>query len=666
MCGICGTWGFSDSWSASEQVVVRMRDTMIHRGPDDAGVHLEPGERLALGHRRLAIVDLSRAGRQPMCNETGELWITYNGETYNHLALRRELEAAGHVYRSRTDTETVLHLYEQLGPACVERLEGMFAFAIWDGRRRELFMARDRLGVKPLYYARRAGGFAFASEVRALLEHPAIGAELDEQSFFHYLTFAFVPAPATMYSGVGKLAPAERMIVRADGSFERQRYWSPLSAEAAIESRSMSAEEAQEHVLELLRDSVRKRMMADVPCGVFLSGGVDSSTNVALMAEVSPEPVRTFAIAPREHRAYDELGYARAVARWCGTDHHEVKIDLSDLSDFLPLLPAYQDEPLADWTGIPQYFVTALARETGTIVIDVGEGADEIFHGYRGYAQHRHVIVPFQRLLPRAAQRLTAELATACCYRLGRFTRHADALRDAAADELPYHGGGLCFRGPLKDELVPGGARFASSHAVAARHWREAGDAVAARRHDAEARELRPDLFQRMSYLELKQRLSELLLMRMDRVTMLCSVEGREPFLDHRLVEFVLALPPRLKYRHGEGKVALKRAVRGLLPPEVTTRRKQGFGTPMVEWLRTSFGAEARAAVSGSALRERGLIDYRVSDRLFAEHLSGRADWSYQLWNLYNISRWYDYWIAGEGSRLAPVRERPAARAAAR
>jgi asparagine synthase (glutamine-hydrolysing) len=381
---------------------------------------------------------------------------------------------------------------------------------------------------------------------------------------------------------------------------------------------------------------VRKRMMSDVPFGVFLSGGVDSSTNVALLAEASSEPVRTFSIAPRHHRAYDELEYARAVARHCATDHHELRIDLPELEEFLPLLPAYQDEPIADWTAIPQYFITRLARETGTIVVQVGEGADEIFHGYRGYAQHRRVVVPFQRLLPRPARIAAASLAAAAAGRAGRFTRHADALLDAADSDIPYRGGGLCFRGPLKRAVLDGHLRFEDSFAVAERHWREAG-------------RLQPgaDIFARMSYLELKQRLAELLLMRMDRITMSCSVEGREPFLDHRLVEFALALPPRLKYRRGEGKVVLKQAVRHLLPEEVTTRRKQGFGTPMSEWLRGPFGRRARAEVTGSALRELGLLEYAPIERLFDEHQSGRADWSYQLWNLYNISRWYDYWIAG-------------------
>lgn len=636
MCGICGSISFGEQLETIPETLLAMRDTLVHRGPDDQGAWSSPDGRVALGHRRLSIVDLSPAGHQPMSNEAGDVWIVYNGEVYNHESLRWELEANGHVYRSRTDTETVLHLYEELGPRCVEQLDGMFAFAIWDGPRRRLFLARDRLGVKPLYYRLTSDGLIFGSEVRAILRHPAVSADLDEESFFHYLTFAFVPSPRTIYAGIDKLAPAERLSVSQDGSVEKDRYWSPFSADATAASAGLSDRAAEEHVLELLRASVRKRMMSDVPFGVFLSGGVDSSTNVALMAEVSGAPVRTYSIAPKQYSAYDELEYARSVAQHFETDHHEIKIGLDDLMAFLPMLPAYQDEPLSDWTGISQYFVTKLARETGTIVIQVGEGADEIFHGYRGYAQHRHVVQPFQRWLPREARLVLAQGAGRATRRLGRFTRHSDALLDAADNSIPYRGGGLCFRGPLKDEVLGGSSRFANSYQIPERYWREI-DQI----HP------RADVFQRISYLELKQRLAELLLMRMDRVTMACSVEGRDPFLDHQLVEFVMSLPPRLKYRRGVGKVVLKNAVHHLLPSEVTTRKKQGFGTPAKEWLRGPFASEAHRAVSASALRERQLLRYEVIDRLFAEHRAGTNDWSYQLWNLYNISRWYDHWIAG-------------------
>jgi len=634
MCGISGILGLTDAFAVDESTAVRMRDTLVHRGPDAEGVELLAGDRVALAHRRLAIVDLSPAGRQPMSNEDGTLWITYNGEIYNHAELRAELEAKGHRYRSRTDSETIVHLYEELGPDCVERLDGMFAFAVWDGRRRELFLARDRVGVKPLSFASLPGGFLFASEPKALLEHPALAPDLDEQALHHYLTFAFVPPPQSLFAGIEKLAPAERMTVSADdGSIAREIYWDPLSPELAQEMEGMSDAEMIDELRELLRGSIRKRMMSDVPYGVFLSGGLDSSTNVALMSELTPEPVRTYSTAPKSHAKYDELRYARTVAERFHTDHHEVLIDDSDLASFLPQLGELQDEPLSDWTSIPQHFVTKLARDSGTVVVQVGEGADEIFHGYKGYADHRRFVPPLQRL-PEPVRRALGRAAAAITERTGHGVRHGEALYDAGHSRLPYWGGAICFRGPLKDRIVshPG----PRAYDVVERHW----DAAARRYPKA-------DLFQLMSYVELKQRLSELLLMRLDRIAMLSSVEGREPFLDYRLVEFALALPARMKHRDGQGKWILREAIRDALPSEILDRPKQGFGTPMVEWLRGPFGDQAHRRVSGSSLAERGLLDYDVVDSLFAAHKLGKADWSYQLWNLYNLSVWHDRWVAG-------------------
>jgi asparagine synthase (glutamine-hydrolysing) len=389
-------------------------------------------------------------------------------------------------------------------------------------------------------------------------------------------------------------------------------------------------------------------MMSDVPFGVFLSGGVDSSTNVALMAELVDQPVKTFSTSPRSHEAYDELDYARLVARRFETDHHEVLIDTDDLEEFLPLLLYHQDEPLADWTAVPQHYVTKLARDAGVIVVQAGEGADELFHGYRGYATHRRFVAPFQRL-PGPAQRLLAQGAVGLTRRLGRGIRHGEAIHDAAHSPLPYWGGSLCFRGQLKDELFPGSARHGSSYESVERLWAETDHADA-------------DLFQRMTYVELKQRLSELLLMRFDRITMANSVEGREPFLDHHLVEFALALPPEDKYRGRTGKVILKQAVEGIVPTEVLTRKKQGFGTPMKEWLRGEFGRRAQAEVRASSLLERGLLDTATIDRLFDAHRSGAGDWSFHIWNLYSACVWHDYWVAGRRPAERPV---PLARSSA-
>jgi asparagine synthase (glutamine-hydrolysing) len=634
MCGIAGILAFNDSLALDEPTVARMTDTLRHRGPDDAGTCVRPEERVALGHRRLSIIDLSSAGHQPMANEDGSAWITYNGEVYNHAELRGELEARGHRFRSATDTEAIIHLYEEEGPACVERLHGMFAVAIWDARRRVLFLARDRVGVKPLYYALLPQGLLFGSEAKAILEHPAAPRDLDDEALVSYLTFGFTPPPRTMFKGISKLGAGEWMTVTARGQTERRTWWDPMPSPAVSdEVAAMSEPEMVAEVRNRLRESVRKRMMSDVPFGVFLSGGLDSSTNVALMAELTDVPVRTYSTAPRGHARYDELQYARTVARRFGTDHHEVLVDEQSMREFVPELVFHQDEPLSDWTAVPQHFVTRLAREMGTIVVQVGEGADELFHGYQGYVDHRRVVVPFQRWVPQVIRRSVGVVAVHATTRAGRGIRHGEALYDAGHSRIPYWGGALCFRGPLKERLLRNGHDDALR--TVERIWDEGG----ARRGDA-------DLFQRMSYLELRQRLPELLLARMDRIAMASSVEGREPFLDHELVELAMALPPRMKYRDGQGKHVLREAMRAVLPPEVLARPKQGFGSPMEEWLRRDFGHDARAAVRGSALADRELLDYDVVDRLFAAHRRGRGDWSKHLWNLYCVSQWYDRWVA--------------------
>jgi asparagine synthase (glutamine-hydrolysing) len=635
MCGICGIVGFSDAFDTSERTVVAMSDTIAHRGPDDSGAWIEPANRVALGHRRLAIVDLSPAGHNPMPNEDGTVWITYNGEVYNHVALREELEAKGHVFRSHADTEAILHLYEEEGPACVERLEGMFGFAIWDSRRRALFLARDRLGVKPLYYAQTPGGFVFGSEIKAIIEHPQITADLDEEAFGHYLTFVSTPAPLTMFKGVRKLAPAERMVVSADGSVSSEIWWDPMSSDAAREVAAMGEAELQDRLLELLRTSVGKRMMSDVPFGVFLSGGVDSSTNVALMAELMDDPVRTYSVGFKQHEKYNELEYARRIAERFGTDHHEIVIDESDLVDFLPEMIHHQDEPIADWVCVPLHFVATLARRHGTIVVQIGEGSDEIFHGYQLYIdameRRRRFWEPFQRV-PSRVRRAVGRSAVELSRRTGRLGFHAAYIDDAARGRQPFWGGAIAWQGHLKSQLLTNGLADQDSYEIVERLWTAAGP-------DA-------DLLQRMTYLELRQRLAELLLMRVDKMLMATSVEGREPFLDHHLVEFAMALPPHYKVRDGVGKILLKQAVDGLIPHDIVYRKKMGFGAPVSEWFRGELGERAQQHIRRSSLAERGLIDYDLVDDLWNQHRAG-LEWSFQLWNLYNVSAWHDYWVAG-------------------
>ena len=638
MCGICGIRAIRDDFPAGEELVTKMNDTIVHRGPDDGGAWASDEHGVALAHRRLSIIDLSYAGHQPMSNEDGTVWITFGGEIYNHLDLRPELEAKGHVYRSQTDTETIIHLYEEEGPRCVERLHGMFHYAIWDSRTRELHLARDRLGKKPVYFAQPGGNFIFASEIKALLVHPALTADLDEEAFFHYLTFVCTPAPMTMFKGVHKMEPAERMTVRADGTTESEIYWSPFSQQVAAEVDSMSEPELKERLLELLRKSIQRRMMSDVPFGVFLSGGIDSSTNVALMDELMGDPVQTFSVGFEDPR-YNELGYARRIVEQFGTDHHEMVMTAADLERFVPELVYHQDEPLADPTSVPVHYVSKLARDSGTVVVQVGEGSDELFHGYEGYITHarfrRRYWPPFQRV-PRPLRKALSRAALAIALRSGRFLGHAQAIEEASEGRLPFWGGAIAYQGALKDLVLSNGRPHPDSYAIVERFLQ-----------DAERERPDADLLQKMTYLELKNRLAELLLMRVDKMTMANSVEARVPFLDHELVEFALALPAEMKVRNGEGKYLLKKAVEGILPPEVINRPKQGFVAPMSEWLRGEMGEKMRRDIRKSTLTERGLLDYDVIDRLWEAHRSGRGEWAFQLWNIYNVSAWHDYWVAG-------------------
>src|SRR5262245_57920960 len=362
-----------------------MRDTMTHRGPDDAGTYMSPDGRVGLGHRRLSIVDLSAAGRQPMSNEDGSVWITFNGEIYNHASLRAALERKGHTYRSRTDTETLLHLYEEEGPDFVRQLEGMFAIGLWDARKGELLLVRDRLGIKPLYYAVLPGTVLFGSEIKAILAHPRVSRRIDLAAFYHYLTFIAAPAPRTLFQGVHKIPPATRVTIDRKGGIRSDTYWDPLDALPENGVPGADEESCAKRIRDLLGQAIEKRMMADVPCGFFLSGGLGSSANVALMARLMDRPVRTYSVGFKDHPSYNEFDYARKVANLFKTEHHEVQIGSRDLLDFMPGLIFHQDEPIADWVCVPLHYVAKLARSTGTIVVQVGEGSDEQFFGYEHY-----------------------------------------------------------------------------------------------------------------------------------------------------------------------------------------------------------------------------------------------------------------------------------------
>src|SRR5436309_9652218 len=412
MCGICGVWEYGAArGNITPELLVSMRDVMTHRGPDDAGELVFDEARGGFGFRRLSIIDLSEAGNQPMHGCTDRVWLVFNGEIYNHAELRESLEQHGHSYSSRTDSETILHLYEERGLDFVSEIEGDYAIALWDADRERLVLARDRAGVKPLYFYQRNGRFIFASEIKAILEHPAVTAEVNEEALYHYLTFVTTPPPQTLFEGIQKIPAGHMLVIDRGGEARLTQYWDALPPEKMLER---TEEEHQQEILELLRNSIKKRMMADVPFGVFLSCGVDSSANVALMSELMTQPVRTFTVGFKDCEELNELDSARAISQRFSTDHHEVMIGREEMQKFLPELVFHQDEPIADPVCVPLYYVSKLARETGTIVVQVGEGSDELFAGYDKYVKYLRLHERFWRhaeRAPRFARRAASAIA---------------------------------------------------------------------------------------------------------------------------------------------------------------------------------------------------------------------------------------------------------------
>jgi len=637
VCGICGIFNYAGTnFEVTTELITDMRDTMIHRGPDDAGIYISPDRKLGLGHRRLSIIDLSAMGCQPMCNEDGSVWIIYNGEIYNHQKLRKELEAKGHHYKSHTDTESILHLYEERGPDCVNDLEGMFAFAIWDNKKKRMLFARDRIGKKPLYYAIQDGQLIFASEIKAILKHPRIKREIDTTALYHYLTLYVTPAPMTLFEGINKLPPGYIMVCDKDGNIQQEQYW-----DAIVQTPTEDYPEVYyiEEIRRLLSESIEKRMMSDVPFGVFLSGGIDSSTNVALMARLMNRPVDTFSVGFKDQPAYNEFNYARQIATEFKTNHHEVTIDQHDLMDYVPEMVYHQDEPLADWVCVPLYYVSKLARNNGTIVIQIGEGSDEIFFGYDGYMTYLNIYntywKPYMKT-PGALRRAVYSLASPLSPLIGRGPGLKELLRCAASGEELFWGGAIAFSEVQKKKLMSDSG-----------NWQGLNSFNIVKQPLAKIDSQKPgaDFMERMTYLELKHRLPELLLMRVDKVTMSTSVEGRAPYLDQKLVEFAMGIPAKFKVRNGQTKYILKKAVEGIIPDNIIYRKKQGFAAPVKEWFTGELGRYMTDSVLNSRLRERQFFDYTFIENMLKKQRYGKSDNSTRLWTLFNLSRWYDCWI---------------------
>jgi asparagine synthase (glutamine-hydrolysing) len=639
MCGICGVWEYGAvEGRVAGALISDMRDQMQHRGPDDAGELIFDNGRGGLGFRRLSIIDLSEAGHQPMHGCDDQLWLVFNGEIYNHARLREGLQHRGHRYASRTDSETILHLYEERGPDFVHDLEGDYAIALWDARREQLLLVRDRIGVKPLYFYQKDGRFIFASEIKAILRHPAVTPDVDEGALYHYLTFLTTPAPQTLFKDIQKLPAGHMLIVKRDGSITRQQYWDALPPPVA---EIRTDDEHKEEILRLLRASITKRMMSDVPFGVFLSGGVDSSANVALMSEQMSRPVETFTVGFRDQEYLNELESARRIAREFCTNHHEVIISEKEMQDFLPELVFHQDEPIADPVCVPLYYVSKLARDSGTIVVQVGEGADEIFSGYDNYRQYLALHENFWRhaeRIPSSLRRVVSGLARPLLEATGRKRTAIELIRRLGADEPLFWGATIVYDEALKPRIL-------------SRQMRERFNglsslqAVTPYLDHIEQERPNSDFLSRLTYLELKLRLPELLLMRVDKITMATSVEARVPFLDHHLVEYALGLPRSLKVEGTSGKHILKRALEDILPRDLLYNPKRGFGAPVREWFRNGLGEWFDAHLMNSPMRSRQFLNYEFVGRLLDEHRRGQKDWGFHLWALLNLSLWYERWI---------------------
>jgi asparagine synthase (glutamine-hydrolysing) len=627
VCGLVGVLNLKAGPPIDVARLTAMRDSIRHRGPDGEGL-LVTGP-IGLGHRRLAIVDIE-GGHQPMSNREGTVWIVFNGEIYNHAELRPGLEARGHTYKTRSDTETILHLYEEEGARCVERLTGMFAFAIWDEKKGLLLLARDRLGIKPLYYAVTDRELLFASEIKAILE-AGLTPQLNEKVLPEYLATRFVSGTETLFRGVKQLEPGRTLTWTRDGGFKERRYWSiPDAAENNGQSFKLQAADLRSR----LAQAVKSHLMSDVPLGLFLSGGLDSSGLLGLMSPLVKSPVRTFAVGFAEREA-DELAFARLAAKQAGAIHQDMVVSPEDFFNELPNLVRHEDEPLAFPSSVPLYFLSRLARDSVKVVL-TGEGADELFLGY-----NRYRVTDWNERLGSAYGSLVPERLRANARGLiPKLPRTARRYAERSFLGLPPGPRSLfcenfsVFRESQREQLVdPDVLRGARDpHGETLRHYNEAKGST----------------LDRMSRTDLQSYLVRLL-MKQDRMSMAASVESRVPFLDHELVEHVAALPAGLKLRGLTTKAILREAFKGVVPEEILSRPKMGFPVPLGRWLRGPFWPVVREFVLSPRATNRGLFQPKEMARLAEEHRTGAADHSERLWLLLNLEIWHRVFIEREG-----------------
>jgi asparagine synthase (glutamine-hydrolysing) len=652
MCGICGIVYSGEERRVQRDRLALMNAQIAHRGPNDDGFFIEGNVGLAM--RRLSIIDI-RTGQQPISNEDESLWIIYNGEIYNYRELRSKLEAQGHRYRTQSDTETIIHLYEQYGRDCVRHLRGMFAFAIWNRHSRRLFIARDRLGIKPLYYFYDGKKFFFGSEIKAILAYPGIKPEFNQNTLAEYLAFGYIAGPETMFAGIRKLLPGHTLELDDSGEIKIESYWD-LSVPADSDSHPRS------HYIrtyrELLEECVASHLMSDVPLGVFLSGGLDSSVVAALTSQIRGEQIETFSVGYDEE-AFSELLHAREVAQHIGSLHYEVRLSRHEFFESLPKLIWHEDEPIAWPSSVSLYFVARLARERATVVL-TGEGSDETLAGYTRYAwtlQNSRMDRIYRSVVPSELRQLVRQgiAGSPLSPRLHRKLEHTFLVRDGTSWPSFYFDNFYsAFSSAEAADLLTASARATSGDAYGGsmQHWQHS----------------RGDLLHRLLYTDIKTYLVELL-MKQDQMSMAASIESRVPFLDHVLVEFAATIPAEFLIKGFAGKHILKVAVDDLLPKSIVYRQKMGFPTPWAYWLSGSQLDRLESMLLEPRTTARGIFKRDVIHRLFAEHRARYRDHGNRIWRLLNLETWMRVFLDGDlparveenGESLAAIPARPAA-----
>jgi len=631
MCGICGKLYHSVDRTVDEQLLRSMASVINHRGPDDEGVYLK--RNVGLAHKRLSILDLSAAGHQPMTNEDGTIWIVFNGEIYNFLDLRDDLQKKGHTFMSRTDTETIIHLYEEKGIECVHDLRGMFAFAIWDESRQRLFCARDRAGKKPFVYAHSKDGLLFASEIKSLLRDPELERNLDYRSIHHYLTYQYVPSPLSIFKSIKKLPPAHVLIYEG-GEVAVKRYWS-LSYQNKLYLSSV--EDYGERFRDLFEEAVKIRLRSDVPLGAFLSGGIDSSLVVAVMSGLMNQPVKTFSIG-FEEEAYDEVKFARLIAEKYETDHHEFTVK-PDAVNILPHIIWHYNEPFADSSAIPTYYVSKMTRDFVTVALN-GDGGDESFAGYERYVAdkladyYRRVPVSIREgIIRRAVDKIPHSTDRRNFWR--RLKRFVKGISESP--ERRYVRWICFFDNEMKRDLYTPSfnefTRDVDSVDLTVK-WYEKSDAE--------------HFLDKTLFVDVMSYLPEDLLVKVDIASMANSLEARSPFLDHKVMEFAASLPVDLKLRGMQTKYLLKHTLSDVVPQEILQRKKMGFGVPLDVWFRNDLKEMAYDLLLDKKCTERGYFKKETLQKLLDEHVSEQYDHSYRIWALLFLELWHTMFIDGE------------------